>query len=418
MGISTLLLNAFIIIICILSYQVFWLDKTEKAPRNQLLISFFSSIAIVFCMTFPIHLHDGYIYDLRFIPIILVLLYGNKRSIICISIVYIAYRFYLGGNGFFSSAIIYTIITTITTILRYFLPIYFRRKKILFHTILLLISTSFFSISALMNQIEIDGKIEAVFIGFLINYVVVNAFTGLLSIYLVEGMIEEFKMKEKIQRAEKFYTASELAASIAHEVHNPLTTVYGFTQLFRENGLSKTSQDEYLKIMLMELEKVQLVIDDYLSLTKPRNTIKKPLNINCIFREVTNMISPLAFSYNVEIQKDIPECLYINANPEKLKQCFTNILQNGIEAMKDGGVLQIHTQKVKDNLVIDIVDSGVGMSQTEIKRIATPFYATKEKGTGLGTMIAYSIIRELNGDIEIESTKGKGTCFSIIIPCC
>ncbi|MEH6849078.1 ATP-binding protein, partial [Bacillus pseudomycoides] len=239
----------------------------------------------------------------------------------------------------------------------------------------------------------------------------------LLSIYLIEGMIEKFKMKEKIQRAEKFYTASELAASIAHEVHNPLTTVYGFTQLFRENELSKTSQDEYLKIMLMELEKVQLVINDYLSLTKPQNTVKKPLNINCVFREVTNMISPLALSYNVEIHKDIPECLNINANPEKLKQCITNILQNGIEAMKDGGVLQIHAQKIKGNLVIDIIDSGVGMSQTEIKRIATPFYSTKEKGTGLGTMIAYSIIRELNGDIEIESTKGKGTRFSIIIPC-
>ncbi|ENQ3080181.1 HAMP domain-containing histidine kinase [Bacillus cereus] len=417
MGISTLLLNAFIIIICILSYQVFWLDKTEKKPHNNILISFFSSIAIVFCMTFPIHLHDGYIYDLRFIPILLVLLYGNTRSIICISIVYMGYRFYLGGNGFFSSVIIYTITIAVTTILRYFLPIYFRRKKILFHTLLLLICTSFFSISALMNQIEIYGKIEAVFIGFLINYVLVNAFTGLLSIYLVEGMIEKFKMKEKIQRAEKFYTASELAASIAHEVHNPLTTVYGFTQLFRENELSKTSQDEYLKIMLMELEKVQLIINDYLSLTKPQNTIKERLNIKCIFREVTNAISPLAFSYNVEIQKDIPECLYINANPEKLKQCFTNILQNGIEAMIDGGVLQIHAQKIKSHIVIDIIDSGIGMSQKEVKRIATPFYSTKEKGTGLGTMVAYSIIRELNGDIEIESSKGKGTCFSIIIPC-
>ncbi|SFJ76458.1 MULTISPECIES: ATP-binding protein [unclassified Bacillus (in: firmicutes)] len=417
MGISTLLLNAFIIIICILSYQVFWLDKTEKKARNNILISFLSSVAIVLCMTFPIHLHDGYIYDLRFIPILLVLLYGNTRSVICISIVYIAYRFYLGGNGFFSSVIIYTVITAITTILRYFLPIYFRRKKVLFNTLLLLICTSSFSIFAIMNQIEINGKIEAVFIGFLINYVVVNAFTGFLSVYLVEGMIEKFKMKEKIQRAEKFYTASELAASIAHEIHNPLTTVYGFTQLFREIEISKTSQDEYLKIMLMELEKVQLIIDNYLSLTKPQHTIKKLLNISCIFREVTNIISPLAFSYNVEIKRDIPACLYINANPEKLKQCLTNILQNGIEAMKDGGVLQIRAQKIKGNIVIDIIDSGIGMSRKEIKRIATPFYSTKEKGTGLGTMIAYSIIRELNGDIEIESTKGKGTCFSIIIPC-
>ncbi|MEH6849079.1 LytS/YhcK type 5TM receptor domain-containing protein, partial [Bacillus pseudomycoides] len=179
MGISTLLLNAFIIIICILSYQVFWLDKAERKPRNHILISFFSSIAIVLCMTFPIHLHDGYIYDLRFIPFLLVILYGNKRSIVFTGIVYIAYRFYLGGNGFFSSVIISTIITTITIILRYFLPVYFRRNKVLFNTLLLLSCTSSFSAFAIMNEIKIYGKIETVFIWFLINYVVVNAFTGL-----------------------------------------------------------------------------------------------------------------------------------------------------------------------------------------------------------------------------------------------
>ncbi|MGF9967205.1 ATP-binding protein [Bacillus rhizoplanae] len=417
MGISTLLLNAFIIIICILSYQVFWLDKTEKKARNNILISFLSSIAIVLCMTFPFRLHDGYIYDLRFIPILLVFLYGNIRSIIFIGILYISYRFYLGGNGFFPSLIIYSMTAAVTTIFRYFLPVHFRRKKILFNILFILICTSSLSFFATITQIKINGKIEAVFIEFLVNYVIINIFTGMLSVYLVEGMIEKFRMKEKIQRAEKFYTASELAASIAHEIHNPLTTVYGFTQLFHENEISKTAQDNYLKIMLMELEKVQFIINNYVSLTRPQNTIKQLLNINFIFQEVTNIISPLALSYNVEINSSVTSNLYINANSEKLKQCLINIIQNGIEAMENGGVLQIHAQKIKNNIVIDIIDSGIGMSPQEIKRIATPFYSTKEKGTGLGTMIAYSIIKELNGDIEIRSTKGKGTRFSIIIPC-
>ena len=101
MGISTLLLNTFIIIICILSYQVFWLEHKEKIACNNILISVLSSIAIIFCMTFPFHLHAGFIYDLRFIPIILVFLYGNTKSIISIGILYLSYRFYLGGSGVF-----------------------------------------------------------------------------------------------------------------------------------------------------------------------------------------------------------------------------------------------------------------------------------------------------------------------------
>ncbi|HDR3512798.1 TPA: sensor histidine kinase, partial [Bacillus cereus] len=96
MGISTLLLNTFIIIICILSYHVFWLEFKEKITCNNMLFSILSSIAIIFCMTFPFHLHVGFIYDLRFIPIILVFLYGNTKNIVFIGILYLSYRFYLG----------------------------------------------------------------------------------------------------------------------------------------------------------------------------------------------------------------------------------------------------------------------------------------------------------------------------------
>ncbi|RFT62184.1 sensor histidine kinase, partial [Bacillus clarus] len=309
------------------------------------------------------------------------------------------------------------IITGVTVTFRYLLPIYFKEKKILLSILLILICTTSLSICGIVTQINTGGKIDSTLIEFLFNYIVINIFTGLLSVYLIEGMIEKFKMKEKIQRAEKFYIASELAASIAHEIHNPLTTVHGFTQLLNDNESSKISQDKYLEIMLIEMQQIQATINNYLSLTKPQNFIKEKLDINHILNQVTDTISPLALSYNVEIKHNIADSLYINADSEKLKLCLINIVQNGIEAMKNGGVLQINIQKIKDDIVIDIIDSGIGMSSQQIKRIALPFYSTTEKGTGLGTMIAYSIIKELNGDIEIESKIGKGTRFSINIPC-
>ncbi|MED0873089.1 HAMP domain-containing sensor histidine kinase [Bacillus mobilis] len=417
MGISTLLLNTFIIIICILSYHVFWLEFKEKITCNHILISILSAIAIIFCMTFPFHLHAGFIYDLRFIPIILVFLYGNTKNIVFIGILYLSYRFYLGGNGVLPSFIIFTIISVITMFFRYLLPMYVKEKKLLLSLLLILVCTTSLSICGFVTQINTGGKVDSTLIEFLLNYIIINIFTVLLSVYLIEEMIEKYKMKEKLQRAEKFYIASELAASIAHEIHNPLTTVHGFTQLLNEKHASKLPQDQYLEIMLIEMQQIQSTINNYLSLTKPQNTLKEKIDINHILNQVKDTISPLALSYKVEIKQNITDSFYINGDPEKFRICLNNIIQNGIEAMINGGVLQINIQKIKDNIIIDIIDSGIGMSSQQIKRIALPFYSTTEKGTGLGTMIAYSIIKELNGDIEIESKLGQGTRFSISIPC-
>ncbi|WP_312472212.1 ATP-binding protein [Neobacillus sp.] len=416
MGIPTLLINAFIIILCIFFYQIFWLDKDGKEARNDVLISFLASIAIVLCMTFPFKFNSGYIYDLRLIPILLAVLYGGFRSFIFITFVFVSYRFYLGGNGVFPAVIVYFMATSITMLSQYFLAGFLKKRRILFSVLLISLCTISFSIFALMNQMRISAKVHPDFIHFLSNFIVINILTVLLSLYLIEGMIERFKMKEKIHRTEKFIVTSELAASIAHEIRNPLTTVYGFMQMFSNNEISETQKDEYMQVILMELENTQLVINDYLSLIKPQNVVKELLDIRSIVHQVIDDILPMASLYNVKVECDIISSLYINANTVNIKRCLINIAKNGIEAMTNGGKLRINVRRIKNNIVIDIIDSGIGMSLEEIKRIAMPFYSLKEKGTGLGTMISYGIIKELNGDIEIKSEKGKGTKFSIILP--
>ena len=416
MGIPTLLLNAFSIIICIFFYQIFWLDKDGKEVRNNVLISILSAIAIVLCLTFPFKFNSGYIYDLRLIPILLAVLYGSFRSFVFITFVFISYRFYLGGNGVIPAVVVYFMLTSITMALQYFQADYFKKRKILFSTLLLSICTISFSSLAIMSQIRISAKVQSDFIHFLSNYIVINILTFLLSLYLIEGMIERYKMKEKIHRAEKFIVTSELAASIAHEIRNPLTTVYGFMQMFSKNEISETQKGEYVQVMLMELESTQLVINDYLSLIKPQIVVKELLDIRPIVHQVIDAILPMARLNNVKVESDIICSLYIKANVVNIKRCLINIAKNGIEAMTNGGILRINVKKEKNNIVIEIIDSGIGMSPEEIKRIAMPFYSLKEKGTGLGTMISYGIIKELNGDIEVKSEKGKGTRFSIIIP--
>lgn len=415
MGGPTLLLNAFIIILCILSYQVFWLEREPKGMRNNLFISFLATLAIVLCMTFPFRADSGYIFDLRLIPIILTFLYGGLRSLVPVTLIYFSYRFYLGGNGFLPSVIVYIITMTITMGCQYFEP-FLKKRKILFYTLLIFMSTCSFAAFAITNQMRISGHADFAFIQFIFSYILTNTFTGWISVYLIEGMIEKYKMKEKIRREEKFYVISQLAAAFAHEIRNPLTTVYGFMQLFHKNEIPETHKDQYLQVMLEELERTQVIIDDYLSLAKPQSDLKEALDISQIVHQVVNIISPLAALHNVEVKSSIHHSLYINANGNKIKQCLINIAKNGIESMAQGGLLQITLENREKNIIIEIIDSGIGMSPEEIKRIGLPFYSLKEKGTGLGTMIAYSIIKEVNGDVQIKSEKGKGTCFSIIIP--
>ena len=133
------------------------------------------------------------------------------------------------------------------------------------------------------------------------------------------------------------------------------------------------------------------------------------------------MICPLATMYGVEIEQEIDDLeqnqFMIIGERKKFQQCLINIMKNGIESMKSkGGKLQIHLYDFRDTVKITISDQGDGMSQEQMNRLGQPYFSTKEKGTGLGMMVSYSIIKGMNGTIHVSSELGKGTCFRLILP--
>lgn len=417
-GVSTLLVNAFIIIICILFYQVSWMDRTDEKAHNAILIFLLATVATVLCMTFPFHVSLGYIYDLRLVPIILCFLYGGYRSLFFTSIVYLTYRYYLGGAGFYASILLCLILVFIIFILQYVFPGLIRKRKMVIGMFLIFIACTIFIIFSIFNEIKINNGISDIITQFFISYVVINLFTMWLSLYLIEAMIERKKLKEEMNRSEKMRIIGELAASVAHEIRNPLTVVHGFIQLLGSDKIQESKKEEYLQIMMAELNRAQSIITDYLSLAKSEIGTREQVNMEQLIQQIVTIVSPLALLNGVEIRSSISmtELPYLHTDPEKIKQCLINIIKNGIEAMTNGGVLQVNVHKRSDDFIIDIIDTGIGMTSEEIKQLGMPFYSTKEKGTGLGTMVCYSIIRGLNGKIEVTSQKGKGTCFSIIIP--
>lgn len=213
---------------------------------------------------------------------------------------------------------------------------------------------------------------------------------------------------------EKLSVVGELAAGIAHEIRNPLTSIKGFVQLMKESD--KSSQSRY-DIILSELDRINQIVSELLVLSKPQSVIHKPFIINDLMKYVVNLTSHEALMYNVQLQvRNHVKDTFINGDINQLIQVFINILKNSIDAMPKGGQILFTAKKVDGNIEFRIEDTGVGIPEERLEKIGEPFFTLKEKGMGLGLTVSNKIIHEHKGSMEIESEVGKGTIVIVKIP--
>lgn len=199
---------------------------------------------------------------------------------------------------------------------------------------------------------------------------------------------------------------SQLAASVAHEVRNPLTAVVGFLQLMKEDKDTTVKHQQYIDLALQELQWVQSIINDYLSLAKPNYTRTQLINRS---EELEKTIQ------NIEVQSKVEDNLFVNGGKDDIKQVLINIIKNAIEAMGNDGLLEIIASKTDRDVIIKIIDNGPGKTKEQLARLGTPFYSM-EIGTGIGLTICCQIIGKLKGAITVEGEIGKGTTFIIPLP--
>ena len=234
---------------------------------------------------------------------------------------------------------------------------------------------------------------------------------------ILRDVTETKKLHDEMKKLGELKTVSQMAASISHEVRNPLTVVKGFNQLLRNHDLTEEQKDLYIQLSLEELNRAESIIADYLTFAKPSLVHLVPLDLNKEIDYIEHVLNPYATMSNIVIQIEREDHkLHIFGESRELRQALINIIKNGIEAMEPEGKLIIHLKKVKENAVIIIKDTGKGMTTEQIGKLGTPYYSTKDKGTGLGTMVSFSIIKAMKGKIEVDSEVGKGTSFSISIP--
>lgn len=226
---------------------------------------------------------------------------------------------------------------------------------------------------------------------------------------------EHLKTEESLRKSEKLSVVGQLAAGVAHEIRNPLTSLKGFIQLLAENESNK----KYCDIMISELNRVNEIVSEFLSIAKPQVKNFKEKNICTVLKEVVQLLSAQAHLKNIEIVLHCEmDFAFVFCDENQLKQVFVNILKNAIESIIDhDSKIIVHVKKDPSNyLLIQIVDFGIGISPERIQKLGEPFYTTKEKGTGLGLMVSYKIIETHGGEIKIHSEVGKGTTVDIRLP--
>lgn len=223
------------------------------------------------------------------------------------------------------------------------------------------------------------------------------------------------KTEELLQKSEKLAVVGELAAGLAHEIRNPLTTLKGFTQLIEsQNGHANKT---YTNLMLSELERIEMITNEFMAVAKPQVIKFQEHDLIALTKQVVSFSAAQALLKNVDIIEhfdDINATLICEGN--QIKQVLINLIKNAIEAMPNGGKLEISVEQVENGLQVKIKDSGIGIPEEILPKLGEPFYTLKEKGTGLGLMVSFRIIESHKGTISFESEENEGTTVIITLP--
>lgn len=367
-------------------------------------------ILIWSCYQFSYHPIPSIFMDLRELPVLIGGLYLGIGPFLCLFVIVIR-GFYGLDVGFFANL---TLFLALGILLWRMYPRFWKLppNRRIFIAVLLGTVISFLIIASVEILHLKLNRFDAYF-----AYLVVPPLGIAMISITIEFVLKNIQMRKNLLKAGKIEVVEQMGAAISHEIRNPLTAAKGFVQLLLEYPRSQMKQTEYLSIILQELDSAEQVIKDYLTFAKPSLEKVEPIHVMKELNHILNILKPTANQYSVEIITNFEEAGSIIGERQKFHQCFLNVIKNGIEAMPRGGQLTIETTSNEKHLRIFIKDSGVGMTKEQLDRLGEPYYSTKGvKGTGLGMMVALSIVRAMNGKVRVKSEVGIGTSFTFSFP--
>jgi two-component system sensor histidine kinase HydH len=237
-------------------------------------------------------------------------------------------------------------------------------------------------------------------------------------VLLFRDITEVRRLKKEIVRNQHLASLGSLAAGVAHEIRNPLSSIKGFATYFRDRYRDNPEDEKTAGIMIQEVDRLNRVISQLLDYARPMTMQRQEVSIQDIIRHALRMIEAQAREKGITLQADLPaEIPAAGIDADRMKQVFLNLYLNALGAMEDGGLLSVVLAELPgEHIRIEIRDTGVGIAPEDLGRIFDPYFTTKPSGTGLGLAIVQKIVDAHGGEIQVASAPGQGTTVTILLP--
>lgn len=411
---TVLVMNLIFILFSTFVFQYIIVKKIPSLYKkySKLFVITLGGFQILFCMSFTVVGSPDFIFDLRLIPVVLGGLYGGPVVSTMLFIIVVVARIPFGGNGIWINFFNMLTISVLTAYLsNKFRSFPLTRKLLTVVTVALFYTILIFLMKATVFE-ELSN------FSFMLLYALTLTGGIYIVTYYIEIMLQNRLLHNAVIKSDKIEVVSQLAASVSHEVRNPLTVTRGFLQMLKDPTIDEKKRLYYLNTAIDELDRAETIIKDYLNFAKPQSQMASSIFVKEEIEKALELIIPYANHFSVNVKKDLMAGMKISGEAAKFHQCILNIIKNGIEAMPNGGDLVISCREMANSHVsITIEDTGCGMSPQQLAKIGEPYFSTKaEKGTGLGMMVVNNIIQEMGGTMDVKSKLNEGTKFKIALP--
>jgi len=241
------------------------------------------------------------------------------------------------------------------------------------------------------------------------------------AVIILRDLREIKQLEEKVRRSEKLVAIGKLAAAVAHEIRNPLSSIRGFAQYLKNALKDKPREREYAETMVSEVDRINRVVTDLLTFARPMEADLAPTDLTELVERTVRLVQADATSRDVRIQMNLSDLSIIPLDANQMTQAILNLLLNSLQAVNSGGYIEVGAEldPAASRLKIWVEDDGPGISRDQKEKIFDPFFTTREKGTGLGLAIVHKIVENHNGKIDLQSPpagKSRGCRFTINIP--
>lgn len=224
------------------------------------------------------------------------------------------------------------------------------------------------------------------------------------------------EIEEQLRRADRLSALGELSAGMAHEIRNPLGSIRGTAEILQDGIDPADPKAEFARILVKEVDRLNRVVQDFLDFARPAEVVRGAVDVAELLRELQLLTRQPAHVNGVSVDLADGGAAPVAGDREQLKQAFLNLMLNAIQAMPQGGSLQLETAGSDGQVTVRFADTGRGIPAEHLERIFNPFFTTRRDGTGLGLAITHRIVQGHGGRIDVTSQPGIGTVFTLTLP--